>query len=148
MKKIGSLATIIMLALATWLVASPTHTVQGNGFVQIDIKPGTVPNSINCNNENGVIPVAILTTADFDATTVDHTTVTFEGASERHVNRKTGAPLRHEEDVDSDGDIDLVLHFRLSDTTLTCGSTEGVLTGETFDGSPIQGADAIRMVGG
>ncbi len=114
--------------------------------VDIDIKPGSDPNSINCNNENESIAVAILTTDDFDATTVDHTTVTFEGASETHVDKKTGAPKRHEEDVDGDGDTDLVLHFRLGDTDLDCESTEGTLTGETFDGQAIEGTDAVRMI--
>ena len=118
------------------------------GEVEIDIKPGSDPNSINCKNEKGVIPVAILTTEEFDATTVDHTTVTFEGASETHVQKKSGEPDRHEEDVDGDGDTDLVLHLRLGDTDLTCESTEGTLTGETFDGRAIEGTDAVRMVGG
>lgn len=114
--------------------------------VEVDIKPGSFPNSINCHNENGVIPVAILTTEDFDATTVDHTTVTFEGASETHVDRKSGQPRRHEKDVDGDGDIDLVFHFRLGGTDLTCDSTEAALTGETFDGQAIEGTDAVRMI--
>jgi hypothetical protein len=38
--------------------------------VPIDIKPGSFPNSINPQSK-GVIPVAILTTDTFDATTVD-----------------------------------------------------------------------------
>jgi len=116
--------------------------------VKIDIKPGSDPNSINCRNEKGVIPVAILTTNDFDATTVDHSKVTFEGASETHVDKKTGEPRRHEEDVDADGDIDLVFHFRLGDTALTCESIAGTLIGETFDGQAIEGSDTVRMVEG
>jgi hypothetical protein len=115
-------------------------------FVDIDIKPGSDPNSINCNNDKGVIAVAILTTDDFDATTVDHTTVTFEGASETHVDKNSGVARRHEEDVDGDGDTDLVLHFRLGDTGLTCDSVEGTLEGETFDGQAITGTDAVRMI--
>ena len=117
-------------------------------FVDIDIKPGSDPNSINCNDEKGVIPVATLTNGDFDATTVDHTTVMFEDASETHVGKKSGEPRRHEEDVDGDGDTDLVFHFRLGETDLTCSSTEGTLTGETFDGQAIEGTDAVRMVDG
>jgi hypothetical protein len=94
-----------------------------------------------------VISVAILSNDFFDATTVDHTTVTFEGASETHVNGKTGEQRRHEEDVDDDGDMDLVFHFRLGDTTLTCTSTEGALIGETFDGQSMEGTDAVGMIG-
>jgi hypothetical protein len=115
-------------------------------YVNIDVKSSSDPNSINCANRKEVLTVAVLTTEDFDAMTVDHTTVSFEGASEIHVNRKTGEPLRHVEDVDLDGDMDLVFHFRLRDTGLTCESTEAVLVGETYDGIPIEGTDSVRMV--
>jgi predicted outer membrane repeat protein len=118
------------------------------GFVNvdIDIKPGSDPNSINCTAVDKIITIAILTTAEFDATTVDHTTVTFEGASEIHVNKKTGEPHLHVKDVDFDGDLDLVFHFRLGDTALTCDSAVGALTGETYDGIPIEGTDSVRMI--
>ena len=62
------------------------------------------------------------------------------------LDRRTGVARRHKEDVDGDGDTDLVLHFGLGDTDLTCDSTEGTLTGETFDGQDIEGSDAVRMV--
>jgi hypothetical protein len=75
---------------------------------------------------------------------VDHTTVSFEGASEFHV-AKNGDPRRHERDVDLDGDLDLVFHFRLRDTSLTCDSTQGTLIGATLDGRAILGTDSIQM---
>jgi hypothetical protein len=50
--------------------------------VEIDIKPGSLLNSIN-PNAGGVIPVAILTTDTFDASTVNPETVELEGASAR-----------------------------------------------------------------
>ena len=83
---------------------------------------------------------------DFDATRVEHATVAFEGARETHVDQRTGEPRRHEEDVDGDGDTDLVFHFRVGDTDLTCDSTEGKLVGENFDGQAIEGTDAVRMI--
>ncbi len=88
----------------------------------------------------------MLTTEDFDTMTVDHTTLTFEGASEIHVDAKTGEPRRHVEDVDLDGDLDFVFHSRLGDTALTCESTEGTLIGETYAGIPIEGSDSVRMI--
>ena len=113
--------------------------------VTIDVKPGSDDNPVNLTAANGVLPVAILTTPEFDATTVDHATVEFEGASEAHSVRRTGAAVRHEEDVDGDGDTDLVLHFRIGETALGPTSTEGGLTGETFDGTAIRGVDAVAV---
>ena len=89
----------------------------------IDIKPGSETNPVNVKSK-GVVPVAILTTDDFDATSVDHTTVVFDGVFELHLKKKTGQPKRHEEDVDGDGDIDLVFHFELQATTIQCGKDQ------------------------
>ena len=88
--------------------------------------------------------VPVLVTYNTDAT-MDHTPVRFEGASETHEDKKTGQPHHHEEDVDGDGDIDLVLHCPLSDTNLMCSSLEGTLLGETFAGGAIFGSGTIRM---
>ncbi|MFW9833160.1 MAG: hypothetical protein ACFFEK_04140 [Candidatus Thorarchaeota archaeon] len=105
-------------------------------IVEIDIKPGSLPNSINLKSK-GKVPVAILTTDDFDASTVDPSTVLFAGAS----------PLRwHMEDVDCDGDLDLVFHFKTQELTLTHSSTDATLTGATFEFGPIQGTDSVRIV--
>jgi hypothetical protein len=89
-----------------------------------------------------LIPVAILTTPDFDGTEVDPLTVAFgpDGAGVAH-------PSGHVEDVDFDGDLDLLLHFRTRQTGIACGDTEALLTGATFAGELIEGSDLIRMVG-
>jgi hypothetical protein len=115
-------------------------------YVGIDIKPGSYPNSINCKDKTETITVAVLTTKDFDALTVDYRTVTFEGAKEIHVDKKTGKPVLHIEDVGLDGDMDLVFHFYLRNTALTCASITGQLKGLTYDGIPIEGIDSVRMV--
>lgn len=109
--------------------------------VDIDIKPGSDPNSINPKSE-GVIPIAILTTDTFDATTVDPLSVEFgpNGTTEAHAKG-------HIEDVDMDGDLDLVLHFKTQKTGIQCGDTEALLAGETFDSQPIEGSDSINTVG-
>jgi len=48
--------------------------------VDIDIKPGSYPNAINLGS-HGLIPVAILSSEDFDAKTVDPDTVELAGAN-------------------------------------------------------------------
>jgi beta-glucanase (GH16 family) len=85
-----------------------------------------------CNQGRGVIPVHVLTTPDFDATTVDHRTVMLGMAHEFHQSRWDDGPMRHEEDVDGDGDIDLVFHFRFKDTGLDCDATDVAVTGWTY----------------
>jgi len=104
----------------------------------IDIKPGSDPNSINLKSK-GVVPVAVLTTDDFDASTIDPGTLFFAGAS----------PVRWTlEDVDDDGDLDLLIHFKTQDLDLDENSTEATLTGKTYSGQPIEGTDSVRIVGG
>ncbi len=109
--------------------------------VDIDIKPGSFPNSINPKSK-GVIPVAILTTGTFDATTVDSTTVLFGKTGTEAVPVHSAL-----EDVDGDGDTDMILHFKTQGTGILCGDTSASLTGETFGGQMIEGSDSIRTVG-
>ena len=48
-------------------------------------------------------------------------------------------------DIDGDEDLDLVFHFLFGETDLTCDSTEGTLSGQTFEGVAIEGTDRIRI---
>ncbi len=100
-----------------------------------------------CNQGNGVVPVHLLTTPDFDATSVDHTTVTMGEASETHIDNKTGLAKRHEEDVDDDGDTDLVFHFRFDETGLECDPESVPFNGLTFDGEAITGGGSDAAFG-
>jgi len=109
--------------------------------VDIDIKPGGDPNCFNSDG-HGVIPVAILSNADFDAAQVDPATVLLDG-QEVWVVGKQGNIQAHIEDVSGDGLDDLMLQFEDRDGNYDIGDTVAVLTGATFDGLPIEGEDTI-----
>lgn len=105
--------------------------------IDIDIKPGGNPNSINLKSR-GVVPVAALTNNDFNAVEkIDPGTVQFAGAK----------PVRWTLcDVDGDGDDDMLFHFKTQDLELDEDSTEATLMCETFSGDTITGTDTVRIV--
>ncbi len=113
----------------------------GPEVIAIDIKPGSLPNTINPGSE-GIIRVAVLTTGAFDAATVDPTTILFgvTGTEEAPVHSAL-------DDVDEDGDMDLILKFNTQDTGIECGDTAASVTGETFGGRALAGSDSITTVG-
>jgi hypothetical protein len=111
--------------------------------VRIDIKPGGFPNSINLQS-NGTVAVAIFSSPSFDATTVDPLTVSLAGASVALAGK--GTPMASFADVDGDGLLDLVVHFRTSALQLKDTDKEAVLDATTFAGESITGTDSIRVV--
>jgi hypothetical protein len=113
----------------------------GSIEIDLDIKPGSDPNSIRLAT-GSVIPVAILGSERFDVTGVDQTTLTF-GPS--------GAPLDHShgphfEDVNRDGFLDLVAHFRAEETGIAYGDRAACLAGKTLESRRFEGCDSVRTV--
>jgi hypothetical protein len=123
----------------SWTSVSPIQ------LVEIDIKPGSYPNAINLGSQ-GLVPVAILSSEQFDANSVDPDTVELAGA-DVEVRGKSNRFMAHQEDVDGDGLLDLVVQVataNLDPTSLQDGYA--VLTGKTFDGQDIEGQDEITIV--
>lgn len=113
-----------------------TMTYEPPIAASIDIKPGSALNPINLGAK-GTTPVAILSSATFDAATVDPATVKLAGAPAKKSSR---------EDVNGDGYLDLVLHVDTAAMQLDAGSTEALLEGKTFGGASVRGVDSVRIV--
>jgi hypothetical protein len=115
---------------------TPVYLGTLDSEVEIDITPGGNPNTINLKSK-GVVAVAVLTTDDFNAGTIEPSSVQFAGAP----------PVRWKlEDVDDDGDDDMLFHFRTQQLNLDQSSTHAVLTGVTTDEAPIHGSGEVRIV--
>lgn len=110
--------------------------------VRIDIKPGSFPNSINLKQQ-GNVPVGVFTGTyegiEFDATTLDRATLTFQDAPDMGIGESPA-------DIDGDGDLDQVFHFDTQLLKLTSDSTEGKLTGVTGTGIYFEGMDSVRII--
>jgi hypothetical protein len=133
--------------------------------VAVDIKPGSCPNPLNTKSK-GVLPVAVLGTANFDVTQIDPETVKLAGvAALRWALADVGTPFEPalgKEDclIDcnedcGDGSMDLLLNFDRQELLDALGDVEDgeclVLTlegnlKEYFGGIPIIGEDVLLIL--
>jgi hypothetical protein len=132
--------------------------------VPLDIKPMSCPNPINLK-DRGVLPVAILGTADFDVTTIDPASVRLEGiAPLRWALEDTATPFEPFlgkcdaydcTEAGPDGYLDLVLHFKAQEVVAALGEVSdgevlvlqviGNLM-EDYGGLPIIGEDVVWII--
>ena len=110
---------------------SPVHP-------SIDIKPRRTINRVDPMNR-GLISVAILGSETFDIADVDPSTLAFGPRGAMPAHRRGG----HFRDVNADGMIDLVSHYRVDETGIAFGDAEACVTGELADGTPFEGCDVV-----
>jgi hypothetical protein len=150
-------------------LSSALITIQGPPTlvnVPVDIKPGSCPNPVNVKSK-GVLPVAILGTADFDVTLIDPVSISLNGivAPLRWSLEDVGTPFLplvgndgaqacHERGPD--GYMDLGLKFDTQEFVASLIESLGTvndrdtisvqLTGTLKDGTQIQGEDVILIL--
>ena len=113
--------------------------------VSIAIKPpADPPVPINLSS-SGVVPVAILSSPTFNATTVDPATISLAGASVQLVGRSDRYSCSAQ-DVNQDGFADLVCHVVTAQFLIQPGDSIAVLEAKTFSGKQLQGQETIRIV--
>jgi hypothetical protein len=154
-KPLGEISKIDALGGVSTFIGSTSLLNRPRGLVflsriTIDIKPGSDPNSINLG-EHGVLPVAILGTSDLDVTAIDPATVKIGGVILKTRGSMKAPKFAYSfEDVNSDGFTDMMTFFDVqqlvSEGVLQETTTELLLSGNLYVGSPILGSDSVNIV--
>ena len=116
--------------------------------IALDVEPEDELNRVNVRSR-GVLPVAVLGAPDFDVTRLDVDSLRLgpRGATPAHDLDDAFVYADHLQDVNSDGYLDLILHFSVWGSGIECGGTAAILTGATIDGAALEGADGLSVLG-
>lgn len=131
-------------------------TIQGAPLTRagIDIEPFISPNVWPCELTVGAvlaIPVAVLSSAEFDASKIDPKTVTFgkTGVEALDPTRKLISPAKRMKDVNADGRPDMLFAFWFHQTGFSCSDIPLGLNSFTVNpilkGSAVIGGQAIQF---
>jgi len=109
--------------------------------VPIDVKPGDTPTTIE-RDRGGFLPVAILSTTEFDALSVDTSTVRVGPTGTE------AEPARSmQSDVNGDERVDLMVLVPVQALKITCDVKSIRLTATTMSGTAIEGAESVVVEG-
>lgn len=112
--------------------------------IEIALGPGGSPREIR-KSAAAIIPVAILSTATFDARQVDASSVILHALRLRLSGTPRGVPCRAQ-DVNHDGMLDLVCQIQTNAAGIQLGESPLVIEGRTQGGTRIRGETRIRIV--
>ena len=118
--------------------------------VLVDIKPDGDPNSVSLT-DRGVLPVAILGSDRLNAAQVDPDTIRLGGVKMTSRGSTKVPKLSYSlADVNRDGYDDVIAFFSVQELVsagaLSSATTALVLSGNLFDGTALQGTDAVQIV--
>jgi hypothetical protein len=141
----------IALLLAALAFAAPSSalaqemTCPEHTLVTIDIKPGSSINKVNLASQ-GLLPVAALSTAGFDATLFTPEMAHLSDAASGEGCTGAMAVRWRLADVNNDGLLDLVFFFRVQDLGFTTSTTAATFMAHgVYDGMEmhIMGSDTV-----
>jgi probable HAF family extracellular repeat protein len=111
--------------------------------VKINIKPWSRSNRINPWDKWELIPVAILSSPDFNACRiVDRRSLTFGRTGDED---SLAFCRRWSLDINRDRLKDLICYFHVGPMGFHCGDRQGVLKGKTMDGKEFEGTDEVQI---
>lgn len=111
--------------------------------INIDIKPGSGGRAPINPRSKGKIPVALLSSAGFDAMNVDTESLSF-GATGTEKSLSHCNP--NGRDVNGDGRLDLVCHFENEQAGFAKGDLEAIVQGKMKFGTRFEGRGLLKVV--
>lgn len=148
------LSVVLLLAALSIPAWTPAHaeemTCPEHTPVEIDIKPGSDPNAIKLSSK-GLLSVAVITTPNFEASLFTPEMAHLSDANTPMPGGCAGAmPVRWVlEDVNRDGQPDILFFFRIQDLDLTSSSTAANFMAHGSYGAGtlhILGTDSVKVV--
>jgi hypothetical protein len=127
----------------TLIVSGMTPTTK---TISIDIRPSSSKTNakdwVPLNPKSkGKIPVALLSSDDFDPSTINTASLTFGETGDE----KSLSFCNHgQHDFNKDGHADLVCHFNVQQGGFNENSTMGVINGKTVDGTAFTGNGVLK----
>jgi hypothetical protein len=133
----------------TSTISSGTYTLIISGVtpalqhIVIDIKPGSREIAPINPKAKGVIPVALLSSPEFNPMDVDVNSLTFGHSGDEPSMRHCG---KEGEDLNADGIPDVVCHFENAVAKFVRGDSMGVVKGKTKGGKLFEGSGDLKVV--
>jgi hypothetical protein len=124
-------------------VAQLSGSLYDPDFAQVDIRPDVFPNAIDPTSTE-LLPVAILSTPDFDATRIIPASVRLAGSSLQG-KADVGPRKVWRRDVNGDGRRDLVVEFATAKLEFRDTDLVADVWGWTFDLRPFVGTDLVQL---
>ena len=111
-------------------------------YINIKVKPGSEVRAPLNPKAKAHIPVALLTSASFNALQVDRSSLTFGASGDEASLVRCN---QQGSDADGDGDLDLVCYFNPQDAGFEVGDLEGTVKGKMASGGKFEGSAPLMV---